>query len=58
VKRTVPLLPHVPCRRWAWTQTVSLQTIETHLSRIYSKLGLSGPGARRRLATALAEPAV
>jgi DNA-binding NarL/FixJ family response regulator len=36
---------------------VSLKTIETHLTSVYSKLGLSGPGARRRLATALAEPA-
>jgi len=32
---------------------VSLKTIETHLTRIYAKLGLSGPGARRRLASAL-----
>jgi DNA-binding NarL/FixJ family response regulator len=36
---------------------VSLKTIETHLTSVYSKLGLTGPGARRRLATALAEPA-
>jgi DNA-binding NarL/FixJ family response regulator len=36
---------------------VSLKTIETHLTSVYSKLGLSGPGARRHLATALAEPA-
>ncbi|HEX8122731.1 MAG TPA: LuxR C-terminal-related transcriptional regulator [Solirubrobacteraceae bacterium] len=26
---------------------VSLNTIETHLTRVYTKLGLSGPGARR-----------
>jgi DNA-binding CsgD family transcriptional regulator len=32
---------------------VSLKTVETHLTRIYAKLGLSGPGARRRLASAL-----
>ncbi|MET0602260.1 MAG: LuxR C-terminal-related transcriptional regulator, partial [Baekduia sp.] len=32
---------------------VSLKTVETHLTRIYAKLGLSGPGARRRLAGAL-----
>jgi ATP/maltotriose-dependent transcriptional regulator MalT len=32
---------------------VSLKTVETHLTRIYAKLGLSGPGARRRLADAL-----
>ncbi|WP_445150733.1 AAA family ATPase [Baekduia sp. Peel2402] len=32
---------------------VSLKTIETHLTRIYAKLGLSGPGARRRLGGAL-----
>jgi DNA-binding NarL/FixJ family response regulator len=36
---------------------VSLKTIETHLTSVYSKLGLTGPGARRRLVTALAEPA-
>ncbi len=32
---------------------VSLKTVETHLTRIYAKLGLSGAGARRRLASAL-----
>jgi DNA-binding NarL/FixJ family response regulator len=32
---------------------VSLKTIETHLSHAYSKLGLSGQGARKRLAEAL-----
>jgi DNA-binding CsgD family transcriptional regulator len=32
---------------------VSLKTVETHLTRIYAKLGLSGQGARRRLADAL-----
>jgi DNA-binding CsgD family transcriptional regulator len=32
---------------------VSLKTVETHLTRIYAKLGLSGPGPRRRLAGAL-----
>jgi DNA-binding CsgD family transcriptional regulator len=32
---------------------VSLKTVETHLTRIYAKLDLSGPGARRRLAAAL-----
>jgi DNA-binding CsgD family transcriptional regulator len=34
---------------------VSLKTVETHLTRIYKKLGVSGPGARRRLAAALAD---
>jgi DNA-binding CsgD family transcriptional regulator len=34
---------------------VSLKTIETHLTRIYSKLSLSGPNARQRLAAALAD---
>jgi DNA-binding CsgD family transcriptional regulator len=29
---------------------VSLKTVETHLSHAYAKLGLSGPGARLRLA--------
>lgn len=32
---------------------VSLKTVETHLSHIYAKLGLSGNGARQRLAGAL-----
>jgi DNA-binding CsgD family transcriptional regulator len=32
---------------------VSLKTIETHLSHAYAKLGLSGQGARKRLAEAL-----
>jgi len=32
---------------------VSTKTIETHLSHAYSKLGLSGPGSRGRLAEAL-----
>jgi DNA-binding NarL/FixJ family response regulator len=32
---------------------VSLKTIETHLSHVYSKLGLSGRGSRGRLARAL-----
>ena len=35
---------------------VSLKTVETHLTSVYSKLGLSGPGARRRLAPALSAP--
>lgn len=34
---------------------VSLKTVETHLSRVYAKLNLSGPGARRRLREALDE---
>ena len=32
---------------------VSLKTIETHLSHVYTKLGLSGPSARRELSSAL-----
>jgi len=32
---------------------VSLKTVETHLSHAYAKLGLSGQGARKRLAKAL-----
>jgi DNA-binding NarL/FixJ family response regulator len=34
---------------------VSLKTIETHLTSVSSKLGLPGPGARRRLAPALGD---
>jgi len=33
---------------------VTLKTVETHLTRTYSKLDLSGAGARRKLAAALA----
>jgi DNA-binding CsgD family transcriptional regulator len=33
---------------------VSVKTVETHLSNAYGKLGLAGPGARRRLAKAIA----
>jgi DNA-binding NarL/FixJ family response regulator len=36
---------------------VSLKTVETHLSRAYRKLGLSGPGSRRRLREVLSVPA-
>ena len=34
---------------------VSLKTIETHLSHVYAKLGLSGQGSRAHLAEALLE---
>jgi DNA-binding CsgD family transcriptional regulator len=34
---------------------VSTKTIETHLTKAYAKLGLSGRGARGRLAEALAD---
>lgn len=34
---------------------VSPKTIETHLSHVYAKLGLSGQGARHRLSEALRE---
>ena len=36
---------------------VSLKTVETHLSRAYRKLGLSGRGSRRRLRDVLSMPA-
>jgi ATP/maltotriose-dependent transcriptional regulator MalT len=36
---------------------VSLKTVETHLSRAYRKLGLSGQGSRRRLQEVLSMPA-
>jgi DNA-binding CsgD family transcriptional regulator len=32
---------------------ISLKTVETHLSHVYSKLSLSGQGSRQRLAGAL-----
>ena len=32
---------------------VTLKTVETHLTNIYAKLGISGPGARTRLSAAL-----
>jgi DNA-binding NarL/FixJ family response regulator len=35
---------------------VSLKTVETHLSRAYRKLGLSGRGSRRRLQEILSVP--
>jgi DNA-binding CsgD family transcriptional regulator len=34
---------------------VSLKTVETHLSHAYAKLGLAGPGARRRLSDMLSD---
>jgi ATP/maltotriose-dependent transcriptional regulator MalT len=34
---------------------VSLKTVETHLSRVYAKFGLSGSGARRQLQRVFAE---
>jgi DNA-binding CsgD family transcriptional regulator len=34
---------------------VSLKTVETHLSRVYAKFGLAGPGARRHLQRAFAQ---
>ena len=34
---------------------VSVKTVDTHLSRAYGKLGLSGQGARRGLADALTD---
>jgi DNA-binding CsgD family transcriptional regulator len=37
----------------AQTLYISVKTVDTHLSRVYAKLGLSGQGARRELATAL-----
>jgi DNA-binding CsgD family transcriptional regulator len=42
----------------AQTLHISLKTVETHLSSVYGKLGVSGQGARGRLATvvAAAEP--
>ena len=39
----------------AQTLFVSLKTVEAHLSKAYSKLGLSGQGARSRLAEAVGE---
>ena len=32
---------------------VSIKTVETHVSHVYTKLGLSGYGSRARLATEL-----
>jgi ATP/maltotriose-dependent transcriptional regulator MalT len=37
---------------------VSLKTVETHLSHVYAKLGLSGQGARSRLSGLLEDQAV
>jgi DNA-binding CsgD family transcriptional regulator len=37
----------------AQTLVVSAKTVETHLTHVYAKLGLSGNGARGRLAEAL-----
>jgi DNA-binding NarL/FixJ family response regulator len=42
----------------AQTLYVSLKTVETHLSRVYAKLGLAGSGSRARLVTALGTPEV
>jgi DNA-binding CsgD family transcriptional regulator len=39
----------------AQTLFVSLKTVEAHLSKAYAKLGLSGQGARSRLAEAVGE---
>lgn len=43
-------------REIASALVVSTKTVETHLTHAYAKLGLSGPGARGRLAEALREP--
>ncbi|MDQ6745886.1 MAG: LuxR C-terminal-related transcriptional regulator, partial [Actinomycetota bacterium] len=37
----------------AQTLYISLKTVETHLSRVYAKLGLAGSGSRARLVDAL-----
>jgi DNA-binding NarL/FixJ family response regulator len=34
---------------------VSPKTVDTHISHVYSKLGLRGQGARKRLSEALGE---